>query len=87
VRSSTGVTSSEGRRQHFAPFQLRGIVRSSKGDVVHTARAHPAIGELGLNQHIDVIAQRIALSGKAKAGPVLADLVEAHGGQHATVLS
>ena len=50
--------------------------------MVHAARAHAAIGELGLDQHIDVIAQRAAFRGKAKAGTVLADFAEAHGAQH-----
>src|SRR5271167_379686 len=49
--------------------------------MVHTARAHPAIGELGLNQHIDVIAQRVALGGKTKAILLLGDFAESHGAE------
>ena len=64
------------RHQHLPPFALRSVVRCAKRDVVHTARAHAAIGELGLNQHIDVVAQRLAVRGKTKAGAVLADLME-----------
>ena len=82
MRSSTGVTSRELASEYFAPFPLRGVVEGAKRDMVHTACAHPAIGELGLDEHIDVIAQGAPICGKAKTSAVLADLVEAHAPQH-----
>ena len=57
------------------PFKLRCIIERTEGDMVHAARAHPPIGELWLHQHVDVIAQRAALCGKAIASAVLANFV------------
>src|SRR6267154_11275 len=68
--------------QHFAPLELRSIVSSTKRDMMHTARAHAAVGELGLDQDIDVIAQGASFRGKAEAGTVLSYFAKTHGAKH-----
>jgi len=66
-------------RQQFAPFQMRLIGWYAKRNMVDAARAHHSVGELGLNQNIDMAAERRDLRNKSDAIVFLTLLMESHG--------
>src|SRR5580704_16255538 len=61
------------------PLKLRGVIRGTKCDVMHRAGARHSIVCIGIDKQVDVIAERIPLSGKTNPAALLfCHFVESH---------
>jgi hypothetical protein len=64
--------------EDFAPPELGGLVDGAEGDVVYGSGAGAAMPGSGIDEQIDVVAERCSFGCKAQAWTCFSDLVKAH---------